>query len=107
MAHSNLTGWSGVKCDGLGEGLAAAGIQQGKDQALLAPNETQAAVRLEGDPSVWIADLERGTLQRLVETEAPAETVVLFFSQDGQRVAYRARCARGRLEVVRPPIDGR
>jgi len=73
---------------------------------VLSPNERQAAVRIENDPSVWIADLERGTLQRLPDDETPLETIVLFFSQDGQRIAYSSRYEDGRAEVVWRAIDG-
>ena len=76
------------------------------DQVVLSPNERQAAVRVENDPSVWIADLERGTLQRLAEGETPLETFVLFFSQDGRRIAYSSRYEVGRTEIVWRAIDG-
>lgn len=76
------------------------------DQVVLAPNERQAAVRLEDDTSVWIADLERGTLQRLADDDTAAETVVLFFSHDGRRIAYSTRRGDGAVAVFWRPVDG-
>jgi hypothetical protein len=76
------------------------------DQVILAPDETHAALRIEGDAAVWIADLERGTLQRLPESGGSGQPIVLFFSADGRRVAHSAIRDDGQAEVLWQATDG-
>ena len=75
------------------------------NQAVLSPDGTHAALGIEGDRAVWIADLKRGTLDRLPADLGGQEPSVLFFSADGQRIASSAT-RDGRQEVVWQAIDG-
>jgi Tol biopolymer transport system component len=74
-------------------------------QVVLSLDGTRAAVGLEGDKAIWLADLTRGTLQRLPADLAQGEPSVLFFSADGQRVASSAT-RDGRQAIVWQGIDG-
>jgi WD40 repeat protein len=73
---------------------------------VLTADATRAAVTIERDASVWMADVMRGTLQRLAADLGPEEPALLFFSPDGRRIAVSARRDDGHREVVWVPTDG-
>jgi Tol biopolymer transport system component len=73
------------------------------DQVILSPDGTHAALRQEGDDSIWISDLTRGTLERL--PASGEQPTVLFFSADGQRIASSV-IRDGRRTIVWQAIDG-
>lgn len=75
------------------------------DQVVLSPDGTHAALGIEGDDRIWLADLERGTLDRLPADLGAQEPWVLFFSDYGRRVASSAT-RDGRQQVVWQAIDG-
>ncbi|MGD2167127.1 MAG: protein kinase [Gammaproteobacteria bacterium] len=74
-------------------------------QVLLAPDEARAAFVIEGDRAVWIGDLERGTLQRLPADLGLDNPSLLFFSDDGRRIASSARREAGPA-VIWQSVDG-
>jgi len=75
-------------------------------QVVLSGDATRAAVAIERDASVWMADLTRGTLQRLPVDLGSEEPALLFFSPDGRRIAVSVRRADRHIEVVSVPTDG-
>ena len=75
------------------------------DQVVLSPDGTHAALGIEGNKSVWIADLNRGTLERLPADLGDQDPSILFFSTDGQRVASSA-ARDGRQAIVWQAVDG-
>jgi serine/threonine-protein kinase len=73
------------------------------DQAILSRDGTHAALHVEGDDAIWIADLTRGTLERLPTNGGRPH--VLFFSVDAKRVASDVT-RDGRHAIVWQRIDG-
>jgi Tol biopolymer transport system component len=80
------------------------------NQVVLSPDGTRAALGIEGDKSIWISDLARGTLERLAAGPGGVEPSILFFSADGRRIAwsglYEPVVRDGRPAVLWQAIDG-
>jgi len=105
-ARTEVGGRRLVWVDAVGRETAVPTPVRAYTQVVLSRDETRAAVTIEGDSAVWVADLSRGTLQRLgADLGTSGEPPLLFFSPDGRRVAAGAR-RDGRIAAVWVPTDG-
>ena len=75
------------------------------DYVALSPDGTRAAVEIDsgGGVDVWVAELDRGTLQRI--TTDPGDDTNPLWSPDGRRVLFRS-ARHGQPELLWKSADG-